>query len=207
MRSGLGVIPVFAALCGCRATTPRPPFVPYPEAAHGEIGFGIPDPLITIARATRTLADALAADSMPVAAVHEQAGYLETPWFDVASLKPTGRRPLGPDVVRVRAWVNPAKPGFSAIEVEAVYRPVADPSRPERELEAPVPDGHPVGQRIARTVKRLVDAHGEPAEVRPAASPAPVAADTAGRAAPPEPRPAPPPRPDTTARRDTTRSR
>jgi hypothetical protein len=199
MQPGPGAILVIVALGGCRATTPRPPFVPYPEAAHGEIGFGVPDPLATIVRATRTLADALAADSIPVARVHEQAGYLESPWFDAASFQPTTRRPLGPDVVRVRAWVNPAKPGFSALEVEAVYRPLADPSRPDRELEVPVPDSHPIGQRIARMMQRLLTAHGEPPEVKPAAGPPPVAADST-------PRPAPV-RPDSTARADTTRSR
>lgn len=188
---------VAAAVAGCRATTPRPPFVPFPEAAHAEIGFGNPDPLATIVRATRTVADALRADSIPIRVVHEEAGFLESPWFDAATLAPTTRRRLGPDVVRVRAWVGPAKPGYSALEVETVFRPRADPSLPERELESPVPDDHPVGRRVAEVVKRLAAEFGDPdaaadsaaRQVRPAGPP-PVAQ-------PPGP-PPPRPRPDTT---------
>jgi hypothetical protein len=172
-----------AVAAACQASTTRPPFVPYPEAAHGEIGFGNPDRVATVIRATQVLAEALRADSIPVARVEERDGYLETRWFEASSLQPTSREPLGPDVVRVRAWVTPAKPGFGTIEVETVYRPLIDPSLPARELETPVPDDHPVGRRVADVVKKLVERYGEPAEpppgvprpqIRPAPGPPPV---------------------------------
>lgn len=177
---------------GCKATTGRPSFVPFPEAGHGEIGFGLADPVATITRATTVLADALRADSIPVEKVRIQDGYLETPWFDAASLTATRARPLGPEVVKVRGWVNPAKPGFSDVEVETVYVPYADPSRPDRDLEAPVPSGHPVAQRVEKVITALVKQFGEPDT-------------TTVRAAPPGARP---PVADTGhgARRDTTRA-
>jgi hypothetical protein len=171
------------AALGCQASTTRPPFGPYPEAAHGEIGFGNPDRLATVVRATRALADALLADSIPITRVEEQDGYLETRWFDARTLQPTAREPLGPDIVRVRGWVTPAKPGFGGIEVETVYRPLVDPSLPSRELESPVPNDHPVGLRVAEVVRRLVERYGEPPEppagaarpqVRAAPGPPPV---------------------------------
>lgn len=41
------------------------------------------------------------------------------------------------------------------IIVETVYRPVADPSRPERDLERQVPAGHPVAARVAKILDAL----------------------------------------------------
>lgn len=167
---------VALAVVGCKATTSRPSFVPFPQSAHGELGFGNPDPVYTITRVTRTVADALAADSIPVARVSERDGYIESLWFDAATLAPTDARPVGPDVVRVRAWVGPAKPGFSEVEVETVFRPVADPSRPERDLETHVGISHPVGQRVSRLLRKLIELYGEPdtTAVKPTEAPPPV---------------------------------
>ncbi len=187
MRHAAGRIALATlALVACKATTSRPSFVPFPEAGHGEIGFGNPDRVATITQATQVLAEALRADSIPVARVHVSDGYLETGWFDAASLTPTGRRPLGPEVVKVRGWVDPAKPGFSDLEVETVYVPYADPSRPERDLEAPVAADHPVATRVAGVIKALVEKFGEPdtTTVRAAAPGAkPPVADTGARPA------------------------
>jgi len=199
---------VVLALVGCKATTSRPSFVPFPEAGHGEIGFGNADPVATITEATRVLADALRADSIPVDGVHFDDGYLETRWFDAKSLEPTGTRPLGPEIVKVRGWVNPAKPGFSDLEVETVYVPYADPSRPERDLELPVPADHPVAKRVAGVIKALVQKFGEPdtTTVRPAPGAGPPVADTGKRAAADTGRKAPAPAaakkapPDTSAK-------
>ena len=177
-------LPVLLALAACQASTSRPYFNPLPEAAHAEVELLVPE-------ATRTLAEALRADSIPVVRVEQRDGFLDSRWFDAKTLQPAHGRPLGSGVVRVRAWVTPAKPGFSEYEVEAVYRPLLDPSRPDRELEEPVPMDHPIGRRIAGVVKKLVEKYGEP--VPP---PAKAVADT-GRARA---------RPDSTARRaDTTR--
>ena len=179
-------------LGACQASTTRPSFVPQPEAAHAEVQ-------LPIDTATVRLAAAFRADSFPVSKIRPRDGFLETPWFDSATLRATGKRPVGEGVVKVRGWVGPAKPSFSAYEIEAVYVPLVDPSRPPRELEVALPSEHPVSKRIAAIMKKLVAQYGVP----DAPPPAPAA-----RAAVPLPalRPVPPPA-DTTARaakRDTT---
>ena len=86
--------------------------------------------------------------------------YLETPWFDAATGIATDRRPLGPEVVRVRAWIDPGKPNHSHLRVEVVYRPLADPSAPSRELDQQVPPDHPVTIRVGRSIETLRDRFG-----------------------------------------------
>ena len=52
--------------------------------------------------------------------IREADGFLDSGWLDARTLEPTGARPLGPDVVRVRAWVNPDKEFWSELVVEAI---------------------------------------------------------------------------------------
>ena len=80
---------------------------------------------------------------------------METPWLNAETLRPTDARPIGTDVVRIRGWVNPGKEGFSIIIVEAAYRPIADPSLPERELERPLPKDHPVQVKLDSMLARI----------------------------------------------------
>ena len=94
----------------------------------------------------------------------------------VRNLEHTGARPLGQDVVRVRAWVNPSKQFWSELVIEASYRPFDDPSRPERELDLPLPDDHALQRKIAGVIRRLVEAHGDPATLP--AAPRPARPDT-----------------------------
>src|SRR5207237_1111276 len=96
--------------------------------------------------------------------VHEFDGFLDSGWFDANTLRPTSRRPIGPDVVRVRGWVAPGKPGFSEVELETVYVPVADPSRSPRDLELAAPPDHPVTKRVAALMKDLLKKYGDPAD-------------------------------------------
>ena len=98
--------------------------------------------------------------------VREADGFLDSGWLAGATLEPTSARPLGQDVVRVRAWVNPAKQFWSELVVEATYRPMADPPRPERELDIPLPDDHPLQRRAGdppadRAVRRSGDPRGD----------------------------------------------
>jgi hypothetical protein len=151
-------------LLACRATTSRPSFVPLPNASNAEIELEIPD-------ATRALAETLARDSISLATIKEADGYIDSGWLDATSLERTSKRPLGSDVVRVRAWVNPAKPFWSELVVEATYRPLADPSRPERELDMPLPVDHPLQRRIAGTLRKLIEEYGD-AEALKALAPA-----------------------------------
>lgn len=142
------------ALLACRATTSRPSFVPLPSASNAEIELEIPD-------ATRVLAETLARDSISLATIKEADGYIDSGWLDATTLERTSKRPLGPDVVRVRAWVNPAKQFWSELVVEATFRPLADPSRPERELDVPLPADHPLQRRIAGTLRKLITEYGD----------------------------------------------
>jgi hypothetical protein len=141
-------------LLSCRATTSRPTYLPVPTAAVAEVELGIVE-------ATRALAEGLAVDSIALRKIKESDGFIDSGWLDARTLEHTGARPLGKDVVRVRAWVNPAKQFWSELEVEAVYRPLADPSLPERELDVPLPDDHPLQRRIAGVIRKMIVLYGD----------------------------------------------
>lgn len=138
----------------CYPATTRPDLQPLPEAPRVEIE-------LPIAEATRLLAIELDADSIPVRRTEPDDGWLESEWFDMTSLQPVAGRPLGIATVRVRAFVEPGRPNHSVVTVETVYRPVAAPSRPGRDLEEQVPGGHPVAERVQRALERLTRQYGE----------------------------------------------
>lgn len=176
-------------LSACRATTSRPSFVPLPTATSAEVELDIP-------AATRALAEALARDSIALSVIKEEDGYIDSGWLDAATLEHTSRRPLGEDVVRVRAWVNPAKQFWSELVVEATYRPLADPSRPGRELDVALPSDHPLQRRVVGTLRKLIETYGDADALK-------------ALAAPPKPQPVKPdtgkpvkPKPDTIPRAD-----
>jgi hypothetical protein len=166
---------LLAAVLSCRATTARPYYLPLPAASIGEVELEIPE-------ATRALAEALAIDSIALRVIKERDGFIDSGWLDAATLEYTKARPLGGDVVRVRAWVNPAKQFWSELVVEASYRPTADPSRPERELDAPLPEDHPLQRRIVGVLRRLIERYGDAdalkALVAPNAALAPLKQDS-----------------------------
>lgn len=161
LRVGLGLL-----AASCQPNTARPPFAPLPEAAGTEVRLSVPE-------ATRRLAEVLRADSIPLRRVALRDGYIETAWFDAATRRPIRRRPIGPGVVRVRAWADPARPGSSHLTVETLYRPLVDPSLPERELEREVAPSHPVALRVEAALRQLVERYGgapaPPAQAPPAA--------------------------------------
>jgi hypothetical protein len=165
-----------AFLAACRPDTTRPAITPYPEAAGIEIRLRSPE-------ATRRLAEALQADSLPPARVRLRDGYLETAWLDSATGQPTTRRPLGTSVIRLRAWADPGRPGNTVLTVETLYRPLADPSLPERELERQVPRTHPAAVKVERILAALLERHGGP--------PPPAAEQPAAEGGPGEPPEAP----------------
>jgi hypothetical protein len=143
-------------LVACQPSTTRPPFPPLPEAAGSEVRLPVP-------MATRRLAEALKADSVPTRKVKLKDGYIETPWFDATSGRPIGqRRAIGPGVVRIRAWADPARPGSSQLTVETLYRPRVDPSLPYRELERQVSRDHPVAKKVEAALLKMVQRFGGP---------------------------------------------
>lgn len=131
-------------LSACTPITSRPAFLPYPQA------------LVAIVEAPppRIVPEAmgwLASQGLRVEWSSPQDGYVETAWFNVRtrnSMTGTGDPGDLLDTVKLRCWVDPNAPGKSQLTVEAVYRPMLDPSRPERDLEVIVPQGSE-GHRIA----------------------------------------------------------
>ena len=159
-------------LAACRATTARPSFTPFPAATSAEVELDIP-------AATRALAEALASDSIALAAIKENDGFIDSGWLDAATLEHTAKRPVGESVVRVRAWVNPSREFWSELVVEAAYRPLVDPSRPDRELEIPLPTDHPLQRRIAGTLRKLIEKYGDPESLKALAPPKTTKPDSA----------------------------
>ena len=147
-------LPVTALLLSCAATTTRPYYPPIPTAAVAEIELGIPE-------ATRALAEGLARDSIALSIIQEKDGFIDSGWLDARTLEHTDARPLGPAVVRVRAWINPAKQFWSELSVEATFRLMADPSRPERELDRPLPEAHPLQKRLGGVIQKLIVQYGD----------------------------------------------
>lgn len=133
---------------GCKAGTLRPYFPPVTGAPQTEIELKVPD-------ATEALTDVLKGDSIPVAKFSTRDGFVESEWFKADTKSPTHARKLGDDVVQVRAWVDPSRPGHSRIVIETVYRPLADPSLSGRELDRQVPPDHPIGKRMNEIITQL----------------------------------------------------
>jgi hypothetical protein len=88
----------------------------------------------------------LASDSVPVRHASARDAYLETDEL--------------PGAVRLRVWADPDAPGRARVTIEAVYQPLADPSRTARDLERAVPQNSD-GQRLAdRLMAALVGKFG-----------------------------------------------
>ncbi|HET7599324.1 MAG TPA: hypothetical protein VFK09_03485 [Gemmatimonadales bacterium] len=165
-----------ALLAACVLATTRPPHQPLPEASTVELELTVPD-------ATRRVAEALRAADVPVVRVEPRDGWLETPWFEAASGKPTSATPVGSAIVRVRGWVDVGRPEHSDVTVETVFHRVVDPSASDRSLDRIAGPDNPAVKRVQGVLDSLRRRYGEP--------PPP----------PPPPRPAPEPEPaDSTAR-------
>jgi hypothetical protein len=121
-------------VAACSPTTTRPSFAPLPEAAHTVINA----PPGAVAEAAATL---LAADTIPVRYVSKRDAWLETKDFA--------------GTYRVRLWADPDVPGKSRVTIEAVYRPMADPSRTARDMEVAAPVDSPGQVRAARLLAAL----------------------------------------------------
>jgi hypothetical protein len=144
-----------AALAACQPATTRPPYPAVPQATTVEVRLPPRD-------ATRLLAEALQADSIPATRIILRDAWFETGWFDPATGARTAHRPIGQRVVLLRGWADPTQPGSSKVTVETVYRPMADPSLPQRELDRQVPRNHPVAIKVRAALQDLVKRYGGP---------------------------------------------
>ena len=126
---------VAVLLLGCSPVTARPAFQPFPEAAVATIN-------APPARVAAAAAEWLTGEGLTVIRLSPRDGYVETAWRDT---------------IKVRCWADPDVPGRTRLTVEPVYRPRYDPSRSERDLEAPVPaapDGHGIAQRLLQALTK-----------------------------------------------------
>jgi hypothetical protein len=126
-------------LAGCTPTTTRPPFAPLPEALHAVIN-------APPANVTQAAQEILIADTIPVRFVSLLDAFLETQEF-------AGTH-------RLRLWADPDVPGKARVTIEAVYRPVEDPSRTRRDLERAAPAGSPGQLRAEQLLAALKDKLG-----------------------------------------------
>jgi hypothetical protein len=126
-------------LTACNPASSRPQFTPLPESLHAVIN-------ATPAVVTREAQALLTADSLRVRRMSERDAWLETTEF-------AGTH-------RLRLWADPDVPGKSRVTIEAIYRPVEDPSRTTRDLERAAGPGSPGLQRAARLLEALKDKLG-----------------------------------------------
>ncbi len=147
------LLAIVALTVACYPATTRPDIVPVPGADAVEVELSVPE-------ATRVIAVALDGDSIPVSRTEPRDGWLETPWFDIATLRPVAHRAVGLGTVKVRAFVDPGRPNHSVIHVETVFRPLLDPADVERNLERQVPTGHPVAARVKAVLDSLGKEYG-----------------------------------------------
>lgn len=127
-------------LSSCTPATTRPPFAPYPEALRAVINA----PPAQVVRQAQAL---LAADSLPIRSVFPRDAFLETGEF------------AGTTTLRV--WADPDVPGRARVAIEAVYRPIEDPSRTRRDLERAAPPGSAGQQAAAKLLEALKEKLGE----------------------------------------------
>ena len=159
--------PLFAtlallALAACDPAFSRPRLTPGPEAPHAEVRGDV-------ASVTTRIAAALESEGIPVERVEARDGWLRTAWLDTAGFRPVSSTARGLGAVRVRGWIDPASYGASRVTLEAVWRPLADPSLPDRELERALPAGHPAALRIQRALERVAGPSVTPAGPPPGA--------------------------------------
>jgi hypothetical protein len=137
-------------LAACTPVTTRPQFLPSPQALV----------IVLDAPPARVVPEAvgwLASQGLQAQWSSPQDGYVETAWFNLrthTSVFGDGDPGDLLSTVKIRCWADPYVPGKTQLTVEAVYRPLLDPSRPERDLEETVPEGSE-GHRIAQ---QLIDA-------------------------------------------------
>ena len=128
----------------CTPVTTRPGFMPYPQAQVSIID-------APARRLVPEMVGWLSSQGLQVQWSSPEDGYVETAWYNVRTRTSTFGDAEPADLlntVKIRCWADPNVPGKSQLTVEAVYRPMLDPSRPERDLEVIAPQGSE-GDRIA----------------------------------------------------------
>ena len=137
-------------VAACSPVSLRPPFQPFPEAPA--VVLDAP-PLRVLGEVQSWLTD----QGLHLERASVEDRFVETAWYDTRTKRSVGGRGDGLDprsTVKIRCWIDPDAPGKTKLTVEAVVRPLLDPSRVERDLEAIAPSDHE-GRKL---VDRLLDA-------------------------------------------------
>lgn len=142
-----------AFLAACTPITTRPPFLPSPQALRAVLDV---EPASVVPEA----ADWLTRQGLRVERSSVRDAYVETAWYNLRTkASKGGLSDPGdlPNTIKIRCWTDPNAPGKSQITVEAIYRPVLDPSREERDLEMVVPsgsDGYRIAEQLVEAMKQ-----------------------------------------------------
>jgi len=141
-RSAFAPLAAAAVLAAaCAAGGIRPAYEPFPDARVDTIN-GAPVDVIqeTVARVN--------AENMRGAWESAEEGFFETQWFNVVTQE-SGKSDVGnlDRIVLLRFWADPLEGGKTVLTSEAIYLSTADLSRPQRDREMSVPNGH-AGDRL-----------------------------------------------------------
>lgn len=147
-----------STLLACDPGTTRPALTPRPESLSTEMRAAIP-------KATETLARALQADGVPVRTLQPRDGWLESGWYRRTTGAQAEAGAVGPDIVRLQAWVEPSRFRHVLVYVQAERRVRRDPSRPEGDLVEVLAADDP----LVVTVQRVLASIGERPGIREAA--------------------------------------
>jgi len=129
----------------------RPRLEPFPSDSALSLATPAPDVI-------RAVVAELVSTGVPVLIVTPVEGYVESRWYDVErhAAGKAGRRLA--HTVKLRFYADPVA-GRTRLVAECAWQVIVDPSRPPRELERPVPAGHPgralLDSVVARTMRRL----------------------------------------------------
>lgn len=149
-------------LASCDPATTRPDFRPFPQAPTAIL-------MTRPARVIPVLADLVTAESLRVRRASPVDGYLETDWYDTKTHRSYRESQHVPDLasaIRLRCWADPYVPTETVVTIEPAYRPRYDPSRLERDLEAPILEGQ-AGYALAKAlVEQLKQKFGSPKPVQ-----------------------------------------
>lgn len=138
------------ALAGCAGLGGvRPVYGPVP----GSVGLQLDAPPTAV---TRAAAEEIQHAGLLVQWLSPEEGYVETQWYHL-STRESSREPAFRDldrVVKIRFFADPTA-GKTRLAAECVTTMLVDPSRPPRELERMVPEGHPGREVLTQILDRL----------------------------------------------------
>jgi hypothetical protein len=138
------------ALAGCAGLGGvRPVYGPVPGSV--DLRFDAPPDAVT-----RAAGEEIQHAGLLVQWISPEEGYVETQWYHLAT-RESSREPAFRDldrVVKIRLFADPTA-GKTRFAAECVTATLVDPSRPPRELERMVPEGHPGREVLTQILDRL----------------------------------------------------